>query len=69
MRKLIDVQKGNGMKLLYLLSILVSGWMPAASGEAQPGADLSAYVYLHVTRSEAPLPAQSCPGRVRLIRS
>ena len=57
------------MKVMYLLSILVSGWMPAASGEAQPGAELSAYVYLHVTRGEATPPAQSCPGRVRLIRS
>ena len=58
------------MKLLYLLSLMALGWMPAALGDEGPAADYSEYVYLHVTRGEAAARvSNSCRGRLQVVRS
>lgn len=57
------------MKLSHLPLILAIGWIPVVLGNEAPAADLSEYVYLHVTRSEAVPRALSCRARVQPIRS
>jgi hypothetical protein len=66
------LKKGNGVKLLSLLAILAFGEAPAAPRLVEePPPDLSAYVYLHVTRNEVSPAAMplSCPGRFQAVRS
>jgi hypothetical protein len=66
----MGMQRGTAVKLLTLLAILVVGEVPAATVPAErPAADLAAYVYLHVTRSESAPAATSCPGKIQAVRS
>lgn len=69
---------GNCVKALLfcrLLTIMVFGWSSLALGDAgKRPADLSAYVFLHLTRSaSAPAPSAAreymCRGKPRLLRA
>lgn len=59
---------GNIRKLLFLLSLPAFVWTPGAIAGETGEPDFAPYVYLHLTRGAAELPAGSCRGRIQAIR-